>query len=155
MLTPLSTLVSKQGAPTEAIMEKCPQFLDYAASQEDAILTYKARNMVLVIHSDASYLSRPKASSQAGRHKFMARKEETPTNNGTVLNISQIIRAVMSYAAEAELGALFINAKTAVLMRRMLKELVHPQTQTPIQTDDSTAHTCPEHFAGGKSEKEK
>ncbi len=40
MLTPLSTLASKQAAPTEKTMQKCLQFLDYAALQENAILTY-------------------------------------------------------------------------------------------------------------------
>jgi hypothetical protein len=45
----------------------------------------------------------------------------------------------MSSAAEAELGALFINAKEAVNMRRMLSEMGHPQPRTPIQTDNSTA----------------
>jgi hypothetical protein len=71
---------------------------------------------------------------------FMAGNEDIPINNGAVLNISQIIKAVMSSAAEAELGALFINAKTAVSMRQTLEELGHPQPQTPIQTDNSTAH---------------
>jgi hypothetical protein len=72
---------------------------------------------------------------------FMAGQEKIPTNNCTVLNISQIIRAVMSFEAEAKLDKLFINAKTAASMRRTLKELGHPQTQTLIQTDDSTTHT--------------
>jgi hypothetical protein len=71
---------------------------------------------------------------------FMAGHEEIPANNGAVLNISQIIRAVMSSAAEAELAALFINAKTAVSMRQTLIELGHPQPRTPMQTDNSTAH---------------
>jgi hypothetical protein len=128
MLTSLSTLASKQAAPTEATMEKCLRFFDYAASQEDTILTYRSSNLVLVIHSDASYLSKPKVHSRAGKHMFMAGKEEIPTNNGAVLNISQIIRAVMSPAAEAKLGALFINSKMAVSMHRTLKELGHPQT---------------------------
>ena len=69
----------------------------------------------------------------------MAGKELIPRNNGAVLNISQIIRAVMSSAAEAELGALFINAKMAVSMRQTLAELGHPQLLTPIQTDNATA----------------
>jgi hypothetical protein len=42
---------------------------------------------------------------------FMAGKDNIPFNNGAILNILQIIQAVMSSAAEAELGALFINAK--------------------------------------------
>jgi hypothetical protein len=52
-------------------MEKCLQFLDYAATQDDAILTYKASNMILAIHSNASYLSELNAQSQAGGHMFM------------------------------------------------------------------------------------
>ena len=71
---------------------------------------------------------------------FMAGKEEIPFNNGAILNISQIIQAVMSSAAEAELGALFINAKTAVSICHTLEELGHPQPRTPIQTDNKTAN---------------
>ncbi len=85
--------------------------LDYVASQDKALLTYKASNMVLTIHSDASCLSEPKARSRASGHMFMASNNEIPQNNRAILNISQIIRAVMSSAAEAKLGALFINAK--------------------------------------------
>jgi hypothetical protein len=46
----------------------------------------------------------------------------------------------MSSAAEAELGALFINEKTAVSMRQTLIKLGHPQPRTPMQTDNATAH---------------
>jgi hypothetical protein len=140
MLTPLSAFASKQAAPTEKTMQKCLQFLDYAASQEDAIITYRASDMKLAIHSNSSYLLEPKARSRAGGHMFMACTEDIPINNGAVLNISQIIKAVMSSATEAKLGALFINAKTALSMRQTLAEMGHPQPRTPIQTDNSTAH---------------
>jgi hypothetical protein len=110
------------------------------ASQDKAVLTYKTSNMVLVIHSDASYLSKPKARSRMGGHMFMAGRDKIPTNNRAILNILQIIRAVMSSAAEADLGALFINAKTAISMHHTLKELGHPQPPTPMQTDNKTAH---------------
>ncbi len=55
MLTALSSLASEQAAPTERMMEKCLLFLDYAASQEDAIVTYPASDMRLAIHSYAFY----------------------------------------------------------------------------------------------------
>jgi hypothetical protein len=42
------------------------------------------------------------------------------------------MKAVMLSAAEAELGALFINAKMAVSMQQTLEELGHPQPRTPI-----------------------
>ncbi len=71
---------------------------------------------------------------------FLAGTEAIPTNNSAVRNILQIISTVMSSATKAKLGALFIGAKTAVALRCTLKELGHPQTQTPIQTNDFTAH---------------
>jgi len=42
ILTPLSALASEQAAPTETTMQNCLQFLDYAASQDKAIVTYQA-----------------------------------------------------------------------------------------------------------------
>jgi len=49
----------------------------------------------------------------------------------------------MSSTVEAELGALFINAKLAVPMQIMLEELGHSQPPTPTQTDkfDNTRGT--------------
>jgi hypothetical protein len=47
--------------------------------------------MVLAIHSDAFYLSEPKACSRAGGHMFLSTNDDFPANNGAVLNISQII----------------------------------------------------------------
>ena len=95
--------------------------------------------MVLALHSDASYLSEPKARSRAGGHFFMSEDVADPTNNGAVLNTAQIIKAVMSSAAEAELGAMFINAREAVPARITLEELGHKQPKTPMQIDNSTA----------------
>jgi hypothetical protein len=71
---------------------------------------------------------------------FMAEKDDIPFNDVTVLNILQMIWAVMSFLAEAELGALFINAKTAVSMCQMLVELGHPKPRTLMQTNNATAH---------------
>eukprot|EP00804_Cyclotella_cryptica_P000211 CCRYP_016197-RE/>CCRYP_016197-RE protein AED:0.49 eAED:0.44 QI:0/-1/0/1/-1/0/1/0/142 len=45
----------------------------------------------------------------------------------------------MSSAAEAELGALYINARDTIPQRHLLNELGHPQPPTPIQIDNSTA----------------
>ena len=47
----------------------------------------------------------------------MAENEYIPAKNGAVINVSQIIKAVMSSPSEAELGALFINCKLAVPSR--------------------------------------
>jgi hypothetical protein len=60
-------------------------------------------------------------------------------NNGAVLNTAQLIKAVMSLAAEAKLGALYVNACKAVPIQNLLHEIGHPKPPTPIQTDNSTA----------------
>ena len=69
----------------------------------------------------------------------MAGHEEIPANNGAVMNVLQIKKAAMSSAAEAELGALFINCKLAVPTRKMLEELGHPQPKTLMKTYNSPA----------------
>ena len=114
-------------------------FMDYAATHQDSIITYRASDMVLIVHSDASYLSEPKARSRAGSHFFMSSDTKDPANNGAVLNIAELIKAVMSSAAEAKLGVLYINAREAVPQRQHLKEMGHPQPPTPMQTDNSMA----------------
>ena len=107
-------------------------FLDYAASQEEAAIAYHASDMVLACHSDASYLSEPGSRSQAGGNFFMSSNAAMPANNGAVLNVAQIIKAVMLSAAEAEIGATYINAREAVPQRMTLSEMGHPQPTTPM-----------------------
>jgi hypothetical protein len=71
---------------------------------------------------------------------FCSSNVEDPPDNGAILNIPKILKAIMSSAAKAELGALYINAWEAISMQLLLKEMGHKQPPTPIQTDNSTAH---------------
>ena len=139
VLPALSSLSSQQAQPTETTLERAHQLLNYLASQEEAILTYSASDMILAVHSDAGYLNEPNARSRAGGHFFLSKDVIHPPNNGAILNIAKIIKNVMSSAAEAELGALYIMAREAVWIRTILEELGHKQPPTPIQTDNSTA----------------
>ena len=139
MLVALSAIAAQQSDPTQETLEKTLKFLDYVATHPDAILTFKASNMVLNVHSDASYLTEPKARSRAGGHFFMSSKEENSKDNGAILNVAKIIKSVMSSAAEAEIGALFINSRQAIPARRTLEEMGHKQPPTPIQTNNTTA----------------
>jgi hypothetical protein len=91
----LSAIASAQAEPTEDTMTRCKQFLDYADTHQDAIITYKKSDMILIVHSDASYLSEPKARSRAGGHFFFSSDIEDPIDNGSVFNLAQLIKAVM------------------------------------------------------------
>ena len=81
MLVALNAIASIQAAPKEATMDKAKYFLDYAASHPDSILSYSASYMVLVAHSNESYLTKPKARSRASGHLFMSNKVANPSNN--------------------------------------------------------------------------
>jgi len=140
MLVALSAIASKQARTTAKTLHKVQLFLDYAASQEEAILTYHVSNMVLAVHSDASYLSEKQARSRAGGHFFMSSNIPDPPNNRAVLNIAQIIHAVMASAAEAKIGAMFINVCKAVPTRKTLEEMGHIQPKTLMQTDNTAAY---------------
>ena len=69
----------------------------------------------------------------------MARDITKPENNGAMHTVTQIIKTVMSSAAEAEIGALFINCCKATPAWHLIEAMGHCQPPTPIQTDNSTA----------------
>ena len=119
----LGSISAAQATPTELSMFLIKQLLDYVATHPDAIPTYKKSDMVLAIHSNASYLRKSQARSRAGGHFFTTSDTNDQPNNGAVMNVLQIIKSVMSCAADAELGALYINACKAVPMRNLLNEM--------------------------------
>ena len=136
LLCPISAIASQSAKPTEETLNQTKQLLDYVATQEEAVLTYHASDMKLAAHSDASYLSEPKARSRTGGHFFLSSESTVPTDNGAILNIAHIIKHVMSSATEAELAALYMVARKAVYIRIVFEELGHKQPPTPLQTDN-------------------
>jgi hypothetical protein len=97
--------------------------------------------MILNVHSDASYLSTPKACSQTGGYFFLGSlpcNEDPIRLKGAIQVTCTILKLVAALAAEAELGALFLNAQEAKIMRLILTELGHPQPLAPIHIDNTT-----------------
>ena len=142
MLMSLSAIASRQANPTHDTMKKTLQFLDYVATHPDAKIQFRASDMCLNIHSDASYLSEPRARSRiAGVHFLGSIPEDHKPIiiNGFVHVVSNILKCVVASAAEAELGGLFHNCKEATVLRLTLEELGHPQPPTPVHCDNTTA----------------
>ena len=110
MLIALSAIVMEQAKPTTTMMQHTKQFLDYATTNSKVMITYHVSNMVLVVHNDASYLSEPNMQSRARGHFFLSNNPTFPPNNGVIHTTTQIIKAVMLSAVEAELEAHYINA---------------------------------------------
>ena len=95
-------------------MMQTKQLLDHLIKQEEAVLTYNASDMVLAVHSDASYLCEPKVRSRTGGHFFLSNNSNVSLNNGAILNIAHIIKHVMTSATETDLAVLYIMARYAV-----------------------------------------
>ncbi len=98
--------------------------------------------MVLNIHLDASYLLETNAHSRACGQFFMgwSPKDGDPIKlNGAFFTLCTILRFVVASAAEAELGALFMNCKEGIIFRLTLEELGHPQPRTPVHCDNATS----------------
>ncbi len=71
--------------------------------------------MILAVHSDASYLRKSNVSSHIGGHFFMSSDAPIPpVHNRAILTVAQILKHVMTSAAEAELATLYINVNKAV-----------------------------------------
>ena len=79
LLCPISAIASQSSKPTKDMMRQTLQLLDYLATQEDAELSYHVNDMVLAVHSNASYLSEPsKAHSRACGHFFICKADPKP-----------------------------------------------------------------------------
>jgi hypothetical protein len=78
ILVVLSSLAAAQAKPTAQTLFLLKGLFDYAATNPDAILTYKKSDMVLAVHSDSSYLSKPMARSCVGGHFFCSSNVDNP-----------------------------------------------------------------------------
>ena len=134
-LNVLATRVSNGTLKTKGDMQ---HFLQYCKTNPNAVKLYRACDMILSIHSDAAYLVEPEARSRAGGFFYLG-NTDGKLINGSILIIAKVIKNVVSSASEAEIAALFINARAALPLRIALEELGHMQPATKLITDNSTA----------------
>jgi hypothetical protein len=110
VLMSLSSISAEQMKATRRTEAKCALLLDYLASNSDAKVRFHASDMVMNIHSNASYLSEPQARSCTSGYFFMGsipNNSEPIKLNGAFHVNTAIIRFVVASAADVELGALF------------------------------------------------
>jgi hypothetical protein len=76
ILPSLSSLATEQAKPTVKTKAMVMQLLDYLATQEEAIISYNASDMILQVHSDAGYANEKGARSRAGGHFFLSNNKQ-------------------------------------------------------------------------------
>jgi len=74
LLAALGTIATQQAKGTCDTMEAIMQLLDYCAMHPNATIGYHASNMVLWIHSNASYLTAPKSCLRTVGYHFLSTK---------------------------------------------------------------------------------
>ena len=114
ILPAISSIASEQANATEGTEKQIKQLLDYLATLPNAKIKFYASKMILNVHSDASYLSEPRAKSRVAGVYFMGDVPEDGKPillNGNIFIVCSMLKFVVASAAEAELGALFINGK--------------------------------------------
>ena len=105
MLVALGDLSSQQAKATAKTYDKVILFLNYAATHPEATIWYHSSGMILHVHSNASYLSAPRARIHAGGHYILTDPFDDattlPKSNGPIHSVSKIMDNVMGSAAEA------------------------------------------------------
>ena len=94
VLMALSSIAIEQTKGTTLTMEKAKQLLDYLATHPDATIRYRASDMIMNVHSNASYLSESAAGSHTCSHFFMgwSPKDGYPIwLNGAFFTLSAIL----------------------------------------------------------------
>jgi hypothetical protein len=147
MLPALNEISGSQASPSQKTKLACEMLLDYAATYPLAIIRYHASDMALNVDTDAAYLVMPNARSRYAGHYILSDTpppkpmKPSPKPNGAILTVCRTIRGVMTSAAEAETGGVYGNAQEAIPIRIALHALGHPQSATPIKTDNSTSNS--------------
>jgi hypothetical protein len=113
LLATISSIAAQQANCTWAVADACHQLLNYVATHPNAGIQYKACNMVLSVHTDASYLSKPGGKSRAAGHFYLSNCNDEDFNDGAILTLLTIIKHVMSLASEAKLATLYYSCKLA------------------------------------------
>jgi hypothetical protein len=147
MLPAINEISSQQANPTENTWKACEMLLDYACTYPNAKIRYYASDMCLHADTDAAYLVQPNARSRYAGFFYLSERPTNPSSptaprqNGAILVVCRTLRGVLASAAETETGGVFHNAQTAIIIRRVLEALGHPQPPTPLRTDNSVSNS--------------
>jgi hypothetical protein len=103
LIMPINVLASEQPTATHVTADKVIRLLNCCNTHPETKIRYRSSDVILHIHSDASYLSEDESKSRAGGFFYMgnATTHQKKLTNGPILIISKVLKHVMSSAAEA------------------------------------------------------
>ena len=100
--------------------------MSYARSSPDAATRLRASGMRLAGGSGAARLVAPEARSRAGGYHYCT-GNAGEQSNGPAHAMAKVIKSAMASAMEAEIAAMFMNARLVAEFRQALEDMGHPQ----------------------------
>ena len=73
MAATMSSIAPRQSKATEKLEEEVKHFLDYCATNPNSGVWFLASDMILALHSDASYNSEPKSKIRSAGHYYLSK----------------------------------------------------------------------------------
>ena len=140
--TATSKIAMEQSAPTIATVTKTLRLLHYIYHHRNPVLRFYPQNMQVQSHSDASYLSEPKARSRYAFVVWIGDPVPKHANfyvPGIIQYDTGVIRNVVTSVAEAEYTGLFLATMWVIKTRHLLEDLGYPQKCTTIFVDNKCA----------------
>ena len=126
---PLGAVATQVIIDSEKTNKDTHHFIEYCTSNPNAVKLYRAYEMILMIHSDAAYLVEPELQSHPAGFFYLGNKDRQQMN-GPILILAKIIKNEVASVSEAEIAALFMNARLALPLREALEEVSHKQPAT-------------------------
>ena len=91
--------------------------------------------------------------SRAGAHIFLSAEDNFPVLNGPMLIITQIMKNILTSAAEVRTATLLLTAKEMLALPNTLEEMGWKRPPLPLQCDNSTAVGYTNHTIVSKNSK--
>ena len=135
ILVALNIIAEEEAKITDATVKVVTQLIKYAAAHYESITRYHASGIILHIHSDAYFLSKPGAKSRAGGYHYLSIASAVPDKallkqpplNGTVNAKCTTMINVLASSIEAKL----VNHMALI-------EMGHAQPPIVAVTDSAT-----------------
>jgi hypothetical protein len=110
MLVTLGTLSPEQSKATTNTLDHANQFVKYASTHSDATISYSISPMIITIHRHVSCLSDSDAFSPTGGIFYLSSLYQPSQFSHP---ISDVLKPVMAFTAEADLAAIYYNSQDA------------------------------------------
>ena len=138
LATAINIVASNQSNPTEEVKAAAILILRYLKKHPNRGLEFKASDMILKCHSDASFGSSSGFRSRSGGIYYFGNKHDNMIN-GPVQILSSIQKTISASVAEAEYIALFDNGQNVLAIANTLLAITYPAQVPTIYTDNECA----------------